>query len=106
MRHQRLVKLQRSAAEIAVIGRMNFLKYIGVAADRPLPEYHHTASKDICTLHRYADRSLLVGACEIIAGTHADALASVHIHRIINGLPAALSEMVLDDGRDDRGFLP
>ena len=76
-----------------------------MAAYRTLTEDNHAASQDVGAFHRDADGNMLIIASQVVAGPHANTLATVYIHRIVNRLASALGEMIFDDGRDDRGFL-
>ena len=84
---------------------LHFLQHPGVAADRTLAENDQRARQNIGALHRDRNRNLLVGTAQIIVRAHADTLAAVNVHRIIDHLAHALGGVIFRDRRQHRGFL-
>ncbi len=66
-----------------------------MAADRALAKDHEAAREDVRTLDRDRDRHDLVAAAEVILRAEADALAAVHVHRVVRDLPGQLRAVVL-----------
>ena len=99
---QRLVELIQATLAVMIVYRGNFFQHIRMRAYRSLPENHQRASQDIRAFHRDGDRHLLIKTSQIIVRPEADALATMHIHRIVDDDTAALGGVVFDDGRNHR----
>ena len=67
-----------------------------MAADRALAEDHQAAGQDVRALDRDRDRHHLVAAAEVVLRAEADALAAVHVHRVVRDLAAELRAVVLE----------
>ena len=76
-----------------------------MAADRPLAIDDQGAGHDIGPLDRDGDGQLLIGAGHEVVGPHADALAAQDIHGVIDHDAGALGDVILGDGRQNRGTL-
>ncbi len=92
---QRLVEIAQAPALVLLLGRVHFPEHVRMAADRALAQDHEAAREDVRTLDRDRDRHDLVTATEIILRAEADALAAVHVHRVVRDLPCKLRAVVL-----------
>ena len=92
---------------LLAVGRLRGLhlgQHVGMAADRALAEDDQAAGQDVGAFHGDADGNLLVGAAQEVGRSQADALASDHVHAVVDDLARALGDVVFDDGGDDRGL--
>ena len=102
---ERIVEFAAALPGIGIARGCDFPEHVGMAAYRTLPENHHAAGQDIGAFHGDADRNLLIGTAKIIVRSQTDALAAVHVHRVVDHLAAAFGAVVFDDGRDHRRLL-
>ena len=84
---------------------MHFLEQIGMAANRALAELDQGAGDDIGAFDRDADRHAAIEAAEIIQRPFDDALAAVHVHRVVDRTPHALGRLRLHDGGHHRRMM-
>ena len=90
---------------VVVVRRLDFLEYVGMGTDRALPEDDQATRQDIRAFHRDADGVLLVAARQVIVRSEANALAAMHVHRVVDDRARALGAMVFDDGGNHRRLL-
>ena len=74
-----------------------------MAADRALAEDDQVAREDVGALDRDRDRDRLIAAAQVVVRPEHDALAAVHVHRIVGDPPPHLGDVILQDrGRHRR----
>ena len=104
MAPKRLIEFDTGPRRIRLPSRGNFLQHIRVAADGALPEDNHASGQNVGAFDGNADGNLLIGAAKIIVRPQADALAAMHVHRVVDDRAPAFGAMIFDDGGDHRGF--
>ena len=77
-----------------------------MAADRALAEDDQAARQDVRAFDRDRDRHHLVAAREVVLRAEHDALAAVHVHRVVGDLAAELGEWYFSIADGTEGFSP
>ena len=90
---------------ILIVCSRNLLEHIGMRADRALAENHQRARQNVRAFHGDCDRHLLIETTQIIVLAETNALATMHVHRIVDQDTVAFCSVVFDDRRDHRRLL-
>ncbi len=104
MLHQQLVEAGYRGVAIRLLYQLHFPQHEGMATDRALAEDHQVAREDVGALHGDGDRCRQPQTAEVVVRAEDDAFAAVDVHGVGDAPAAAFGEVVLEDGREDRGF--
>src|SRR4249919_3460752 len=97
MSPQRRVEVMRRFVSVSLLRGRDLGEHIRMRAHRALAEDDQAPREDVRAFYRDADRNLLIAAAEIVVGPETDALAAVHVHRIVQHLARTLRAVILDD---------
>ena len=99
---QRVVEIAHAALAVRVLRGVHLLQHERMAAHRALAEDDQAPRQDVRALDRDADRHHLVAAAEVILRPEHDALAALHVHRVVRDRARELRRVVLQDARRHR----
>ncbi|CNT82892.1 Uncharacterised protein [Salmonella enterica subsp. enterica serovar Bovismorbificans] len=97
---QQLIK----GIHIIILRCGHLFQYIRMAANGALTKDHHATGQDIRAFHGDRDRRALVSTRQEVALAQHNAFTPSDIHRVDNGLLAAVGAVVLHDSRQYRRF--
>ncbi|MNE36910.1 hypothetical protein D3C80_1307440 [compost metagenome] len=103
--HQQVIEFLECLIVVLTPGQRHFLEHERMAANGALAEDHQVARKDVGAFDRDEDRRPLPVAPQVVVRAHDDALATVHVHGVLDAFAASFGQVVLEDRRQHRGFL-
>ncbi len=104
MPHECPIELGHAGLAVRIARRIHFAQHEGMAAYGPLAEDDQAARQDVGAFDRDADRHDLIAARQIIVGSQANALAAVHVHRIVGNHAAEFGGVIFQHGGRHRRF--
>ncbi len=105
MAEQRLVEFPKPLRFVLLARGLHFAQHERMTPDRALAEDDETARQYVRAFHRDRDGHDLIAAREVVLRPQANALAAMHVHRIVRNEPAELGEVVLQHRGRHRRFL-
>ncbi len=96
---QRAIEIIHSLGTIGVARCSHLAQHERMAAYGALPEDYETACQEIRAFDGDGHRHRFVAAGEIILRSEADALAAMHVHRIVCNLAAHFGDVILEHRR-------
>ena len=102
---ERAVEVVDALGAVRVLGGFHLAQHERMAAHCTLTKDDEAAREDVRAFDGDGHGYDLVAAGEIVLGSEADALAAVHVHRVVGDLPRHLGDVVLQHRGGHRGFL-
>ena len=102
---ERAVEVVDALGAVRVLGGFHLAQHERMAAHCTLTKDDEAARQDVRAFDGDGHGYDLVAAGEIVLGSEADALAAVHVHRVVGDLPRHLGDVVLQHRGGHRGFL-
>ncbi|MNJ60376.1 hypothetical protein D3C77_560990 [compost metagenome] len=102
--HKQLIEFLECLMVVFASGQGHFLEHERVAADGTLTKDHQVARENIGAFDRDEYWRTLPIAPQVVFRPHDDALATVHIHGVLDALAATLGQVVFEHSGKHRGF--